>query len=64
MTVHPRMCLRMLMERMGKDATLTEACHMRDLLCDAHEGRDTADIPSDQWTALLICAVADAEASS
>jgi hypothetical protein len=49
-----------LAQRMGSDATDTQASTMRDLLVARHDGRDTADIDEAEWNALLDQAATDA----
>ena len=54
MKIESTMNLNDLAERMGDEDTDTDIVErMRDLLVDAHDGEDTADIDSDEWLAML-----------
>ena len=47
------MGLNELAERMGNEATETEARAMREMLVEHFNGRDTADIPEADWLEML-----------
>jgi hypothetical protein len=53
MIIHPRMDLYQLRERMGPEATLADACRMRDILVTEYDGLDTSQVPDAAWADCL-----------
>lgn len=57
MKISNDMSVAALAEAMGDIATEQDAQAMRALLVQRHDGMDTADVPDDEWHALLSMAV-------